>query len=122
MLRESFVFLVVLWVLTIVGSRSVEAATLTATTSATTTPVFSSDQIAQFQAVLRTTTPKEKAFVAWTAGLVNQGLLSANLFQSTFLWAKRKPANYRFQYFWRALVKRAADAGVDLSHPPKTKQ
>jgi hypothetical protein len=120
---KSFGFLVVLSVLTLVGSRSAQAATTpTVTTPSTAAPVFDSDQITQFQAILRTTTPRQKAFVAWTAGLVNQGALSATLFESTFLWAKKKPANYRFQYFRRALVMRASDAGVDLSHPPtKTK-
>jgi hypothetical protein len=68
---------------------------------------------AQIKAVLRTATPKEDKFVERVVAKVNAGKFPADLFASTLQAARKKTKN-RFQYFKRALILRAADAGVSL--------
>jgi hypothetical protein len=106
MLRKPFALLVVLLASTL-GWSSVAQAHAAQT--------FDAEQI---KAVLHTATPEEGGFVTWVVALVNRGKLPAALFESTLLWAKKKPAHHRFQYFKRALVQRATAAGIDLSHKP----
>ena len=104
MLRKTFSFLVVSLIVTVACSRLAQA-----------TPVFDAEQI---KAVLHTATVEEGGFVTWVVGLVNQGKLPADLFESTLLWAKKKPAHLRFQYFKRGLTQRAAAIGIDLTNQP----
>jgi hypothetical protein len=104
MLRKTFSFLVVLLVFSVAWSRSAQA-----------TPTFDPEQI---KAVLHTATVEEGGFVTWVVGMVNQGTFPADLFESTLLWAKKKPAHHRFQYFKRGLIQRAAAVGIDLTNQP----
>ncbi|MGO8690442.1 MAG: hypothetical protein ACLQLG_12540 [Thermoguttaceae bacterium] len=108
MLRRTFSFLVVLLVLAIAWSCWAHA---------TPTTTFDPDQI---KAVLHVGTPDDGHFVNWIVHRVNKGRFPADLFESTLLWAKKKPAHLRFQYFKRALIQRAAAVGIDLTHKPPT--
>ena len=67
----------------------------------------------QIKAILRTATPAEDRFIDRTVHMVKAGKLPADMFESTLQWARRKTRN-RFQYFKRALILRAADAGITL--------
>ncbi len=73
----------------------------------------------QIKAILRTATPEEGGFVDKTVAMVNNGTLPADLFESTLLWARKKP-HHKFQYFKHALIQRAAAAGIDLTKSQKS--
>lgn len=62
---------------------------------------------------LHTTTEEEAGFIDRVVDLAVAGTLPPSLVESTFLWAKRKPKR-QFQYFKRAMILRAAEAGVTL--------
>ena len=62
---------------------------------------------------LRTTKDEENGFLESVVKMTHDGDLPANLVESTFLWARKKPKN-KFEYFKRALVLRAADRGIQL--------
>lgn len=68
---------------------------------------------AQIKAGLRTATPEEEGFVERVVGLAQAGTLPPQLVESTFQWARKKP-KYRFQYFKRGMIVRAAQLGVSL--------
>ena len=68
---------------------------------------------AEIKAILRTATPQEDCFVDRTVAMVAEGTLPRDLFDSCFIWARKKP-KYKFQYFKRALIVRATDAGIQL--------
>jgi hypothetical protein len=104
MLRKSFALLIVSLVFTIAWSRSALA-----------TPIFDPEQV---KAILHTATVEENGFVTWVVTMVNQGKFPADLFESTLLWARKRPAHNRFEYFKQALILRAAGVGIDLSHGP----
>jgi hypothetical protein len=65
----------------------------------------------QIKAILRTNTEQEDGFIERAVAMVNNGTLPAELFQSTFLWARKKQ-KHKFQYFQQALTLRAADIGI----------
>ncbi|MGB9687479.1 hypothetical protein [Thermogutta sp.] len=65
------------------------------------------------KASLHTATPEEEGFIAYVVGLVKAGRLPAEILQSAYLWAKRKP-KYKFQYFKRAIIQLAAARGIRL--------
>ena len=65
------------------------------------------------RAALRTAAPEEDGFIDIVLAKVNAGILPQDLVQSTFLWARKKPAR-KFQYFKQGLILRAKAAGIDL--------
>ncbi len=65
------------------------------------------------KAGLRTATPEEGGFIERAVRLAKQGTLPPDMLESTFQWARRKPA-FRFQHFKRGLTLRAARIGVAL--------
>lgn len=65
------------------------------------------------KAALRTATPEEEAFIDRTVAMVGKGTLPRDLFESTFLWARKKP-RLKFQYFQRGLILRAEQQGIRL--------
>jgi hypothetical protein len=65
------------------------------------------------KAMLRTADPEQDGFIERVVTLVNAGKLPRDIFDSTLLWARRKPV-HRFQYFKQGLTIRAADVGVVL--------
>ena len=67
----------------------------------------------QIKAILHTTTPEDNKFIDRTLAKVKTGKLPANLFESTLEWARKKGRN-RFQFFKRALILRASQAGIKL--------
>jgi hypothetical protein len=67
----------------------------------------------QIKVALHTITDIEEGFVDRTIKLVQAGTLPRDMFQSTFLWARKKP-RHKFQYFKQALTVRAAGIGVTL--------
>jgi hypothetical protein len=69
---------------------------------------------AKIKAALRTATPEEGGFVDRVVGLARAGKIPAELVESTFDWARKKPYAHRFQYFQRGLTLRAAKAGITL--------
>ncbi len=69
---------------------------------------------AKIKAALRTATPEEGGFVDRVVGLARAGKIPAELVESTFDWARKKPYAHRFQYFKRGLTLRAAKAGIAL--------
>jgi len=68
---------------------------------------------ATIKAALRTATPEEAGFVERVVNLTKDGVLPADLVDSTFQWARKKP-KHRFQYFKRGIVVRAAALGIAL--------
>jgi hypothetical protein len=81
-----------------VGMRAAEASTLDADT---------------MKVALHTATPEEDGFIEYVLLKVDKGVLPLDLVESTFLWAKKKPC-YKFQYFKRGLILRAAQQGIVL--------
>jgi hypothetical protein len=69
---------------------------------------------ATMKAALRTTTIEEQGFITAVLHLVDTGVLPADLVDSTFMWARKKPAKYRFQYFKFGLIFRANKLGITL--------
>ena len=67
----------------------------------------------QIKAALHTTSDIEGGFVDRTLSSVHAGTLPRDVFNSTFLWARKKPS-HKFQYFKQALTLRAAELGVKL--------
>jgi hypothetical protein len=63
-------------------------------------------------AILRTTTKKEKDFIDNMLTMISQGQLPVGLFDSTVEWARKKPNKHRFQYFNQALAVRAQAIGI----------
>ena len=62
---------------------------------------------------LHTAAPEEDGFIDRVVDMVNRGILPADLVESTFLWAKKKPRN-KFQYFKRGLILRASQQGIPV--------
>ncbi len=67
----------------------------------------------QIKATLHTSSPEEEGFIDRAVALANDGTLPRAIFDSSYLWARKKP-RHKFQYFKRALIVRAAEAGVPL--------
>jgi hypothetical protein len=67
----------------------------------------------QIKAVLHTSGVEEEGFVEQAVELVNAGTLPRSIFDSCYLWARKKP-RHQFQYFKRALIIRAGEVGVQL--------
>jgi|YNPMSStandDraft_1061717.scaffolds.fasta_scaffold09862_5 hypothetical protein len=65
------------------------------------------------KAALHTATPEEEGFVEYVVRLVEQGTLPAQILQSAYLWAQKRP-KYRFQYFKRAIIYLAAQKGIRI--------
>ena len=65
------------------------------------------------KAALHTATPVEDGFIEYVVGLVEQGKLPAQIVQSAYLWAQKRP-KYRFQYFKRAVIYLAAQKGIQI--------
>ena len=65
------------------------------------------------KAALLAGTPQAQAFIDKVVARVDNGTLPLDLVQSTFLWARKKPAR-KFFYFKQALILRAADQGIKL--------
>ncbi|HOA52641.1 MAG: hypothetical protein WBH86_05965 [Thermogutta sp.] len=65
------------------------------------------------KAALHTATPEEEGFVEYVVGLVQQGQLPAQILQSAYLWAQKRP-KYKFQYFKRAIIYLAAQKGIRI--------
>lgn len=72
------------------------------TTQGATTPL-DADRI---KAGLQTTSLEEDGFVDRALRMVEEGKLSAQLVQSTFVWARPQP-QHRFQHFKQGLITRA---------------
>jgi hypothetical protein len=67
------------------------------------------------KAALRTATPEEQGFVDRVVKLAQDGTLPNGLLESTFLWARKRPVEHRFQYFKQGLILRAAKLGIVVS-------
>jgi len=63
---------------------------------------------------LQTANRNEEAYITYVVTLRDQGRLTAKLVESTFLWARRKPAHKKFQYFKNGLITQAARQGIRL--------
>ncbi len=68
---------------------------------------------ATIKAGLRTETIEEGGFIERVVNLTREGVLPADLVDSTFQWARKKP-KHRFQFFKRGLTVRAAALGIRL--------
>jgi len=66
------------------------------------------------RAALRTAAPEDNGFIDRVVGMADMGALSRSILNGTFRWACKKPVRYRFQYFRRALIIRAARAGTPI--------
>ena len=64
------------------------------------------------KAALRTAQPEEGGFIEYVVYLADVGVLPQSILNGTFQWARRKPVRYRFQYFKRGLIVRAARVGI----------
>ncbi len=62
---------------------------------------------------LKARRPEEFAFIAAVLVKVNDGSLSREMVESTFLWARKHSKN-EFQYFQSGIRERAKKIGVDL--------
>ncbi|NQU21079.1 MAG: carboxypeptidase regulatory-like domain-containing protein [Candidatus Nealsonbacteria bacterium] len=66
-------------------------------------------------AALDTAHPDEVAYITYTVALVDLHVLSGDLVDSSFQWARRKPARHnKFQYFKHAVINLASRAGVTM--------
>ncbi len=63
---------------------------------------------------LHTSAAQENGFIERVIARVNAGTLPLDLVQSTFLWAKKKPAR-KFFYFKQGLIERAKAQGITVS-------
>lgn len=70
---------------------------------------------AAIKAALHTATVEEGGFIDYVLAKVKKGDLPAGLVDGTFQWARKKPTKYRFQYFKKALIVRAADMGININ-------
>jgi len=68
----------------------------------------------QIKAALHTSSPEEEGFIDRAVAKTSNGTLPRSIFDSCYLWARQKP-RHKFQYFKRALILRAGEAGVKLS-------
>jgi hypothetical protein len=68
----------------------------------------------KIKAALQTSTQEEEGFIDRAVARTGDGTLPRSIFDSCYLWARKKP-RHKFQYFKRALILRAAEAGVNLS-------
>ena len=68
---------------------------------------------AKMKAALDTAQPEEDGFVDRVVEKTKQGQLPVSLVESTFQWARKKP-QFKFQFFKRALIVRAAKLGISL--------
>ena len=66
------------------------------------------------KAALRTAAPEDNGFIDRVVGMADMGDLSRAILNGTFRWACKKPVRYRFQYFRRGLIIRAARAGTPI--------
>ncbi len=69
---------------------------------------------ATMKAALHTTLIEEGGFIDDLLIKVNRGTLPADMVDSTFQWARKKPVRHRFQYFKQAMIVRAASIGIIL--------
>lgn len=67
----------------------------------------------KIKAVLATAKPEEDGFVDRVVAMVEKGKLPVSLVDSTLQWARKKPT-FKFQYFRRALIVRAAQLGIEI--------
>jgi hypothetical protein len=67
----------------------------------------------KIKAALVTAKPEEDGFIDRIVKMTEEGRLPLSLVESTLQWARKKP-QYKFQYFKRALIARAAKIGVNL--------
>ena len=65
------------------------------------------------KAGLRTTVVEDNNYVAFLVTLVDQGRLSNDLIDTSFDWARKK-TKLQYQYFKRAVITRADQAGIKL--------
>jgi hypothetical protein len=70
---------------------------------------------ATMKAALKTTTIEEGGFIDAILVKVGKGQIPADLVDSTFQWARKKPYKHRFQYFRMALIVRAASIGININ-------
>lgn len=96
--RCCWIPMLVLALLATVGNRCAMASSLDANT---------------MKVALHTATPEEDGFITRVLAMVDAGTLPPSMVESTFLWAKKK-TRYKFQYFKRGLIQRAADAGIHV--------
>ncbi len=68
----------------------------------------------KMKVALHTAAPQENGFIDYVVAQVQKNKLPADLVESTFLWALKKPEKRRFYYFKCALVLRAAERGIKL--------
>lgn len=68
----------------------------------------------QLAGKLRPRSPQEFAFLDRVVRSVERGTLPLRLVQSTFNWARKRRARYRFPYFQRALQVQAAKQGIRI--------
>ncbi|MBN2475036.1 MAG: carboxypeptidase regulatory-like domain-containing protein [Pirellulales bacterium] len=90
---------VALALLALGAARSAEAAGLDAAT---------------IRAGLRTANRDEATYIDYVVTLRDQGRLPAQLVDSTFQWARRKPVHKKFQFFKNGLIVQAARIGITL--------
>lgn len=67
----------------------------------------------KMKVALHTSTEQEGGFIEYVVARVQAGKLPADLVESTFLWAKKKPRR-KFFYFKMGLIERAAKQGIKL--------
>jgi|SRR3989304_3399652 len=102
-MRKTYVIFIVLLILLTVGG-------ITAFVRAETTRL----DAATMKAALRTTAIEEQGFIDDVLILVNEGIIPADLVDSTFQWARKKNSKHRFQYFKKGLIVRAEKIEIDL--------
>jgi hypothetical protein len=68
----------------------------------------------QLQSKLRPRSPQEFAFIDRVVSMVQRQQLPMNVVKVTFNWARKKPTEYRFPYFQRALRIQAAKLGIQV--------
>jgi hypothetical protein len=72
------------------------------------------------KAGLRTAEPEDQGFVERVMANVDRGEVPRDLVESTFLWARQKDSDRKFQYFKHALVERARRMGItEVDAPPE---
>ena len=69
----------------------------------------------QLQSHLRPRSPQEFAFIDRVVSMVQRDELPLRTVKATFNWARKKPRQYRFPYFQRALQIEAARLGIRVS-------
>jgi len=70
---------------------------------------------ATMSAALDTAHPDEVAYITYTVALVDLRVLSGDLVDGSFQWARRKPVRHKkFQYFKHAVIELASRVGVTM--------